>query len=72
MGIYVFEPDVLGYIDYNQYLDFPDLVLRMIKAGERIRSYPFTGYWQDLGRPDDYEQAVQDFESLRGEILGGE
>ena len=32
--------------------------------------YPFTGYWQDLGRPDDYEQAIQDFESLRDEILG--
>lgn len=70
MGIYVFEPRVLEYIPYNQYLDFPDLVLRLIQAGERVISYPFTGYWQDLGRPDDYEQAVQDFESLRPEILG--
>jgi NDP-sugar pyrophosphorylase family protein len=70
MGIYVFEPRVLEYIPYNQYLDFPDLVLHLIQAGERVISYPFTGYWQDLGRPDDYEQAVQDFESLRPEILG--
>lgn len=69
MGIYVFEPRVLRYIPHNQYLDFPDLVLRMIKAGEHVVSYPFDGYWQDLGRPDDYEQAVQDFEVLRPQIL---
>jgi NDP-sugar pyrophosphorylase family protein len=70
MGIYVFEPKVLDYIPYNQYLDFPDLVLRLIEAGERVISYPFDGYWQDLGRPDDYEQAIKEFESLRPILLG--
>jgi NDP-sugar pyrophosphorylase family protein len=70
MGIYVFEPRVLQYIPYNQYMDFPDLVLRLIQNGERVLSYPFAGYWQDLGRIDDYEQAVQDFDSLKDQILG--
>jgi len=72
MGIYVFEPRVLDYIPHNQYLDFPDLVLKLIKAGERVLGYPYDGYWQDLGRPDDYEQAMQDFPSLRAQILGEE
>jgi NDP-sugar pyrophosphorylase family protein len=70
MGIYVFEPRVLAHIPYNQYLDFPDLVLRLIAAGERVQGYPFDGYWQDLGRPDDYEQAIAEFETLRPQILG--
>lgn len=70
MGIYVFEPCVLAYIERGQYLDFPDLVLRLIEKGERVQGYPFAGYWQDLGRPDDYEQAVTDFEGLRAQILG--
>lgn len=70
MGVYVFEPRVLTYIPYNQYLDFPNLVLKLIAAGEKVMGYPFDGYWQDLGRPDDYEQAVDEFESLRAEILG--
>jgi NDP-sugar pyrophosphorylase family protein len=70
MGIYVFEPRVLAYIPFNQYLDFPDLVLRLIAASERVRGYPYDGYWQDLGRPDDYEQAVDDFPSLKAHILG--
>ncbi|MDH5508103.1 MAG: sugar phosphate nucleotidyltransferase [Anaerolineae bacterium] len=69
MGIYVFEPAVLSYIPPNQYLDFPDLVLKMINAGEKIEGYRFNGYWQDLGRPDDYEQAVQDFDTMRSEFL---
>ena len=72
MGLYVFEPRVLEYIPYNQYLDFPDLVLSLIQHEERVVAYPFTGYWQDLGRVDDYEQAVQDFETLRPEILGND
>jgi NDP-sugar pyrophosphorylase family protein len=71
MGIYVFEPRVLSYIAHNQYLDFPDLVLRLIQHGERVVGYPFDGYWQDLGRPEDYEQAVQEFEALKPQILGG-
>lgn len=72
MGIYVFEPKVLNYIPHNQYLDFPDLVLRLIQNNEIVFGYPFSGYWQDLGRPDDYEQAVQEFEALRPLILGEE
>jgi NDP-sugar pyrophosphorylase family protein len=72
MGLYVFEPRVLAYIEYNRYLDLPDLVLKMIDAGERVLAYPFDGYWMDLGRLDDYEQAVQDFESIKPKILGEE
>jgi NDP-sugar pyrophosphorylase family protein len=70
MGIYVFEPRVLQYIPHNQYLEFPDLVLKLIQHGERVKGYRFDGYWQDLGRADDYEQAVQEFEALRPLILG--
>ncbi len=72
MGIYVFEPRVLQYVEHNQRLDFPDLVLRLLQAGERVMGYPFDGYWQDLGRPDDYEQAVLEWETLRLQILGEE
>jgi NDP-sugar pyrophosphorylase family protein len=70
MGIYVFEPDVLSYIPHNQYMDFPDLILELLQNGRKVYGFPFDGYWQDLGRPDDYEQAVRDFEGIRSQILG--
>ncbi|MGE5463374.1 MAG: nucleotidyltransferase family protein, partial [Syntrophothermus sp.] len=69
MGIYVFEPAVMKFISYNRYLDFPDLVLKMISAGEKVSGYAFDGYWMDLGRPDDYTQAVEDFASMRDQFL---
>jgi len=69
MGIYVFEPAVVAYVPPRQYLDFPDLILKLIAAGERVVAYPFEGYWQDLGRPDDYEQANSDFEQMRTQFL---
>ena len=69
MGIYVFEPRVLDYIPKNQYLDFPDLVLKLIDNGERVIGYPFDGYWRDLGRSGDYEEAVEDFQKMRHEFL---
>lgn len=69
MGIYVFEPAVLPYIAMNEYLDFPDLIKRLIAAGERVVGYDFDGYWEDLGRPDDYARASKDFESMRAQFL---
>ncbi len=69
MGIYVFEPRVVSYIPRGEYLDFPDLVKKMISAGENVVGYQYEGYWQDLGRPDDYEAATQDFEKLRTQFL---
>jgi NDP-sugar pyrophosphorylase family protein len=72
MGLYVFEPKVLAYIPENEYLDFPDLVHILIENGERVRGYPFQGYWRDLGRPDDYESAMHDFYQMREKFLPGE
>jgi NDP-sugar pyrophosphorylase family protein len=69
MGIYVFEPAVVAYVPEKQYLDFPDLILKLIAAGEKVVAYPYEGYWQDLGRPDDYEQAANDFDSMRSQFL---
>ena len=72
MGIYVFEPKVLNYIPKGEYYDFPDLVKKLIGVGEKVIGYRFDGYWQDLGRPDDYESAAQDFDQMRSQFLPNE
>lgn len=69
MGIYVFEPTVLRHLDRGHYLDFPDLVRLLIREGYNIASYPFKGYWLDIGRPDDYERANAEFEQNRAIFL---
>jgi NDP-sugar pyrophosphorylase family protein len=69
MGIYVFEPRVLDYIPVGEYLDFPDLILKLLANGERVSGYTFDGYWMDLGRPDDYIQANDDFNRMKTQFL---
>jgi NDP-sugar pyrophosphorylase family protein len=69
MGIYIFEPRVLSYIQPNTYFDFPDLVHKLIESGENVYGYPFDGYWMDLGNPTDYMQAQHDFESMQSQFL---
>lgn len=69
MGLYVFEPKVLEYIPQGEYLDFPTLVKKLIANGERVVGFPYSGYWMDLGNPEDYNQACKDFESMRSQFL---
>lgn len=64
-GIYIFEPRVLDYIPRGHRLDLPELILKLLAASERVASYPFKGLWLDIGRLDDYEQAVSTFQRQR-------
>lgn len=68
-GVYFFEPTILNYIQLGQRLDLPDLILRLLGRGERVSSYHHEGYWLDIGRPDDYKEAVRNFEIHRQEFL---
>lgn len=61
MGIYVLNRRVLQHIPKGEHLDFPDLMLRLIAAGEHVHCYPFTGEWYDIGRPEDFEHANEQF-----------
>jgi NDP-sugar pyrophosphorylase family protein len=66
MGIYVYEPSVLKFIAPGKYLDFPDLVLKLIAAGEKVSAMPCDCLWLDIGRPDDYARAQEIYAEGRG------
>jgi NDP-sugar pyrophosphorylase family protein len=72
MGIYVADPRVISYIPTGQRFDLPDLVLSLLEAGEQVGSYMTDSYWLDIGRHDDYEQAIADFESLAPMLLASD
>ena len=71
MGMYIFEPEVLDFIPKEEYLDFPDLIHKLLKAGKRVVGYDYDGYWMDLGNPGDYDQANRDFNQMRSQFLPG-
>jgi NDP-sugar pyrophosphorylase family protein len=72
MGVYCFAPRALEHIPRGGHLDFPDLVLKLIAAGETVRGWRSSDFWLDIGRAEDYEQAQEDFETLRSRLLPGE
>ncbi len=69
MGVYVFEPTVLRYIERGTRLDFPELIWKLLAADQLVAGFPHSGYWLDIGRPDDYARAVEEFEAMRSEFL---
>ena len=62
MGAYVFEPEVLEYIEPGKRLDLPDLVQTLLASGDHVGAFEFDGYWLDIGRHSDYQKALEDFE----------
>jgi len=69
MGVYCFAPSVLRFIEPGGALDFPALAERLIAAGELVRGWRSDAYWLDIGRHDDYEQALEEFEEMRGVLV---
>jgi NDP-mannose synthase len=69
MGVYCFAPRVREFIPRGQRIDFPDLILRLIDAGETVRAWRSEDQWFDIGRHDDYEAAQDAFDQLRPRLL---
>ena len=69
MGVYCFSPGVLSYIEPEVPLDLPDLALRLVEAGELVQAWHSDAYWVDLGRSEDYETAIREFEQMRDRLL---
>ncbi|TMM04753.1 MAG: nucleotidyltransferase family protein [Actinobacteria bacterium] len=60
MGIYVYEPRALAYIAHNGPCQFPDLVVRLLEAGEHVAAFNSDADWYDIGTLDEYERAIAD------------
>lgn len=72
MGIYAFDPRIIGYIEPDERVDFPDLLLRAIAGGDVVGTYRFDGHWRDIGNRDDYEAAIVEFGSEPERFLGAQ
>jgi NDP-sugar pyrophosphorylase family protein len=71
MGVYCFSPGIANHLEHGEHLDFPDLVKRLLAAGQEVRAWRSDAFWLDIGMPRDYERAQEVFESMRGRLLPG-
>ncbi len=60
-GIYLLDPKVFDFIPFNEFLDMPALLHKLIDAGHTVNSFPLHEYWADIGNVGDYEKANADF-----------
>jgi len=56
-GVYVLNPDVVGYIEKDVYCDMPSLFENLRLDGKSIKAYLAHEKWMDIGRIDDLEKA---------------
>lgn len=64
MGIYMLNKKNLNHIPKNTFFGFDHLMNHLIESKEYPYLNEFDGYWLDIGRPDDYEKAVADFDKI--------
>jgi NDP-sugar pyrophosphorylase family protein len=64
MGVYVMNRQVLQYVPDNTSFGFDHLMLKLLEQRKPARTFPYNGYWLDIGRPDDYEKANEDIDLL--------
>ncbi|NLK91878.1 MAG: NTP transferase domain-containing protein [Bacteroidales bacterium] len=63
MGVYMLNKACLDVIPDDTFYGFDHLMLDLIKNNNPATVKVFDGYWLDIGRPDDYEQAINDYQA---------
>ena len=66
MGIYAYEPRALEHLPADGPCQFPELVQRLLAAGEHVGAYRSDAEWFDIGTTGEYERAVAELERRGG------
>ncbi len=69
MGIYMVSRDILRYLPVEKPYGFDDLMRDLLVAQRTVTVKTFKGYWLDIGRADDYMQAIEEFGSLKRRFI---
>jgi NDP-sugar pyrophosphorylase family protein len=69
MGVYGMSRKTLAPYPPGLSFGFDQLVLDLLDRGEYPATYPFGGFWLDIGRPEDYDEANRTFERLKPILL---
>jgi len=69
MGIYMVSKKILEFIPENSPYGFDNLMLNLLAKNHPVAVNAYDGLWLDIGRPDDYLQAIEKFDQLKDKIL---
>jgi NDP-sugar pyrophosphorylase family protein len=69
MGIYMLSRKILEHIPKDTAYGFDHLMLKLLEIKKKVEVRTFSGYWLDIGRPEDYDTAVTEFEQNHDTFL---
>tara|TARA_B100000401_G_scaffold438440_1_gene387142 strand:- start:14384 stop:15100 length:717 start_codon:yes stop_codon:yes gene_type:complete len=70
MGINVFNKNAIKeYINKDEYLDIPSLMMSLTKDNKKVFCFQEECKWLDIGRVDDYQEAIKVFSKNKEEFL---
>jgi dTDP-glucose pyrophosphorylase len=58
-GIYLIKKKLLDHIPDNVFYNATDFMDMLISKKHKVIRYPLTGYWIDIGKPEDYQKAQE-------------
>ena len=59
-GMYILSPNVFEHLTPGERLDMPDLITRVLNAGQIVTSFPISEQWIDIGQHHEYARANQE------------
>jgi dTDP-glucose pyrophosphorylase len=63
-GVYLMKKSILNHIPENSFFNSTDLIETLIAKNFKVVSYPFSGYWLDVGKHEDYNKAQEDINNF--------
>jgi len=64
-GIYLMKKEILKRIPKKTFYNATDLMEDLLKNDFKVISYPFLGYWLDVGKHEDFEKAQNDINHIK-------
>lgn len=69
MGVYMVNRTVLEIIPDGLAYGFDNLMLDLLASDRSVAVENYPGYWLDIGRADDYIQAIEQFDAMKSKFL---
>ena len=63
-GVYIMKRKILDFIPKNKFYNATDLMEKLIQNNSKMISFPFTGYWLDIGKHEDLEKAQKEINTI--------
>jgi dTDP-glucose pyrophosphorylase len=64
-GIYLMKKEITHLIPHNKFYNATDLIEDLIRQRKKVVSFPFSGYWLDVGKHEDFEKAQIDIKNIK-------